>query len=248
MISKLGVYQRSRNFLWTDPHIAKQMLQFHLDPASDAASRNEHTIDSTVRWLQKMIPEGCTIIDLGCGPGLYAEKLATLQYKVTGMDISKNSLRYAKKSAKKHKLDIRYFNRSYLKKITGSYQAAMCIYCDFGALTPQEQITFLDNVSRCLVPGGILLFDVFGESLSETKKEEKNWEHTAAPGFWSKKPHYILHECTYFSAEKAWGTRNVIIESGKVKEFITWDTMYSEERIGLLLKDNGFKLEAIERN
>ncbi len=24
--------------------------------------------------------------------------------------------------------------------------------------------------------------------------------------------------------------------------------MYSEERIGLLLKDNGFKLEAIERN
>ena len=37
--------------LWTDPHIARQMLAFHLNPDIDAASRSHATIDSFVAWL-----------------------------------------------------------------------------------------------------------------------------------------------------------------------------------------------------
>lgn len=44
----------------------------------------------------------------------------------------------------------------------------------------------------------------------------------------------------------AWGTRDIILEAGKTKEFITWDTMYSEESITALLRDNGFTVEEIK--
>lgn len=63
--------------LWTRPHIAQQMLQFHLDDATELASRNPRTIDATVDWIDsKLGLSGTRLCDLGCGPGLYAERFA----------------------------------------------------------------------------------------------------------------------------------------------------------------------------
>jgi SAM-dependent methyltransferase len=243
----LSLYQRSKDFLWTDNYIAKQMLKFHLDTTNDAASRNEKTINSTINWINSIIPEKSLIIDLGCGPGLYSEKLALKEHIVTGIDISKNSIKYARKSASKNNLQIKYYHQSYLQDLSyGKFTIAMCIYCDFGALTNNEQVLFLKNVSNSLCNNGILILDVFANNLSNTKKEEKKWDYCNSSGFFSKKPHYILYECKYFKDANAWGTRNVIIEKNKTKEFITWDTMYNKESITQVLNENGFKVEEIK--
>ena len=63
---------------WTDPYIAKQMLKTHLDPNVDLASRRPETIQRTVAWILKMtgLKVGDALLDLGCGPGLYAERFA----------------------------------------------------------------------------------------------------------------------------------------------------------------------------
>lgn len=45
-------------------------------------------------------------IDLGCGPGLYTEKLTEKGHTVTGMDFSASSIRYAKESAARKKSNI----------------------------------------------------------------------------------------------------------------------------------------------
>lgn len=247
MNNSLSLYQRSKDFLWTDRHIAKQMLKLHLDATNDAASRNDKTIDSTVEWIDSVIPEKSSIIDLGCGPGLYCERLSQKKHAVSGIDISKGSILYARKSAKKKNLQIRYYRQSYLQKLPqGNFDAAMCIYCDFGALTNEEQKIFLKNASNSLCEKGILIFDVFSNNLSAAKKEEKQWSRCDSNGFFSKNPHYILYECKYFQDANAWGTRNIILEGTKTKEFITWDTMYTEESITRLLTDNGFSVEEIK--
>ncbi len=48
------------------------------------------------------------LFDIGCGPGIYAEKFARQGYYVTGIDFSKRSIDYAKNSALKQGLDISY--------------------------------------------------------------------------------------------------------------------------------------------
>lgn len=247
MTNSLSLYRRGKDFLWTDKHISGEMLKLHLDTTNDAASRNGRTIDATVDWIDGVIPRGSSILDLGCGPGLYCERLSRKGHAVTGIDISGRSIKHARESARGNRLPIRYYRQSYLRKVSrGVFDVAMCVYCDFGALTPDEQALFLRNASRSLRDNGVLILDVFSDGLSAARTEGRKWEYCATGDFWSVKPHYILWESKYFKDADAWGTRNVIIESGKAKEFITWDTMYTEDSIARLLRDNGFAVEAIK--
>lgn len=249
MNKELTVYQRSKDFLWTNPYIAKKMLQAHLNPKNNAASRKENAIEKTIQWITENVPQGSSIIDFGCGPGLYAERLCKLGYKVTGVDISKNSIKYAKESAKEKHLAIDYFVKSYLQdKIAGTYDAAICIYCDFGALTPDEQIIFLHKVHCCLKPNGTFIFDVFNDNYSKVQKAGRNWTYSEKADFWSNKPHYVLSEKKYFEQEKTWGSRNILFVKKTVKEFITWDTLYDEKSISDLLGKNGFTVEKTNPN
>lgn len=249
MNNKLTLYERSKDFLWTDEHVSEGMLAFHLSQDTDAASRNRKTILKTVEWIDSFLPKNGSIIDLGCGPGLYTEEFALKGYTVTGMDISPRSIEYAKKSAADKKLAIEYSCGSYItQKIEGKYDAAVCIYCDFGALIPSEQKAFLKNVHDALKEGGILIFDVFGYGMSSTKKEFRSWELHDGPGFWSSSSYFEMSESVYFEKEKVWGARNIISTEKGIKEYTTWDTLYDDKKITDLLYENGFVVEEIKTN
>lgn len=249
MENKLTLYKRSKNFLWTDSHIAKNMLKAHLDIHHDAASRNPKSIEKAVEWIHSEIKMQSEIVDLGCGPGLYAERFAKLGHQVTGIDISSNSIEYARDSALKQNLPIRYINGSYLEPFEGEYDVALCIYCDFGALIPMEQSVFLNNVHRSLKADGTLIFDVFSIGLSDKLQEKRDFTIVDEEDFWSNIPHIILSETAFFEQENAWGHRNVILDTatGAIKEFITWDTLYTQERIKSLLSRHGFEVEIIKQ-
>ena len=82
---------------WNDPHISKQMLEVHLNPDIEAASRRPETIDRTVSWLIETLglKTGASLLDLGCGPGLYTSRFARAGFHVTGVDYSRRSIEYA---------------------------------------------------------------------------------------------------------------------------------------------------------
>jgi len=70
------------------------------------ASRSIEKIQLIVDWIQQMLGKNnIDILDLGCGPGLYAERFAIKGHKVTGIDFSENSIKYAKKSAAENNLN-----------------------------------------------------------------------------------------------------------------------------------------------
>ena len=83
---------------WDDPHISAQMLAHHLDPATAAASRPHAFIDASVDWLRSVLGlgPGSRVLDLGCGPGLYAVRLARRGVRVLGVDASARSLAHAR--------------------------------------------------------------------------------------------------------------------------------------------------------
>ncbi len=247
VFNNLKTYQRSDHSIWTDDYISQNMLTAHLDLNNDAASRNIHTIEKTIEWIINKTPIRGRLLDLGCGPGLYASLLVKKGYSVTGIDISERSISYAKKKASEenHRIDYRCID--YIKDDIGmGYDTVICIYCDFGALTPDEQRILLTKIYNGLNEDGVFIFDLFKTGLCNTKREKRDWRYSDKADFWCEKPHFLLEEVKHFGKEKVWGSRNIVIEEGKLpREYITWDHYYTEDEISELLTKNGFDVFAI---
>jgi len=148
---------------WDDPHISAQMLAAHLDNRIDVASRRPETIDRSVEWIAATLglQPGAGVLDLGCGPGLYASRLAGKGLRVTGVDYSRRSITYASDFALQHGLDIIYRYQNYLELTDENrYDAALLIYGDFCPLNPAQRVVLLKNVRRALKPGGRFVLDV----------------------------------------------------------------------------------------
>lgn len=84
MLTKPPLYQKTICPFWEDEHISKGMLKAHLDPATDAASWKPDTIARSADWIGRLVQAGAALLDLGCGPGLYARLFARQGLQVTG--------------------------------------------------------------------------------------------------------------------------------------------------------------------
>ena len=240
----MELYETGNANIWSNSYVREQLLKAHLNPDSDAASRKPKTITATVDWVLKNQSGTGSIIDLGCGPGLYTQEFAARGWATVGVDINESAINHAIESGKLQGLAIRYLHQSYLNKIdAGAFDMATCIYCDFGALTNEQQKTFLLNVHQLLTPSGMLVFDVFGAGISQTKMAGRSWERANANGFWSKFPCYVLSECQHFAQEQVWGQKYIIIpDSGEPSTYILWDHYFTVEKLESLLLAAGFSV------
>ena len=137
-INELKLYQKGNEVIWTDEYISKSLLNAHLEESNDAASRRLEKRIAIVNWINKNTKPNSKIIDLGCGPGLYANELGKLGHNVLGIDFNKESINYANiNNILKDKIEYKYCNYLH-EKINGKYNVAMMIYCDFGVLIPDE--------------------------------------------------------------------------------------------------------------
>ena len=64
-LKKPELYEKTPENFWNDPHISKGMLEAHLDPNTDAASRKPEFIDSSVEWISSLLPQGAKLLDIG---------------------------------------------------------------------------------------------------------------------------------------------------------------------------------------
>lgn len=248
--AELKLFQRSNEAIWTDEHISKSLLEAHIDESHDAASRTSPKRTEIINWINNNVKSHSKIIDLGCGPGLYAYELGRLGHKVLGVDFNKESINYAQEN-KRINDSIEYKYCNYLKDtFDGKYNAALMIYCDFGALVPDEQKLLLEKIYDLLEDDGIFFFDALGKEEIKNQKEKKSWYISRGEDFWSKEPYFCMEESKLFVKESALGRRYYIVNqlNGKVKEYIMWDQYYDENSIKKLLSENGFKMIEINKN
>ena len=129
-------------YLWTDEHTSKKMLEYHLNEAVDLSSRNKDFISRSVKWIVSHFGIGVNTIiaDFGCGPGLYTTQFAEKNADVTGIDFSERSIRYAKETAARKGLNIDYVCQNYLDFETEKgVDLITMIMCDFCALSPTQR-------------------------------------------------------------------------------------------------------------
>lgn len=215
--------------LWTDPHIAGEMLRFHLDETSDLASRRASAIDAFVGWLDRRFPlTGAAVTDLGCGPGLYTTRYAKRGAVVTGLDFSANSLAYARKAAKAANLPIDYRQADYLRDDLPSNQDIVTmIYGDFCAMAPNKRRLILEKVRAALKPNGVLVFDVFSTGMFEDLREERIFEARLMNGFWAAGD-YVGFKATFLYQSEAIGLdRYLIATPDRTFQVYNWMQYYT---------------------
>lgn len=174
--------------LWTRPHLARQMLRFHLNQETDLASRRFEIIDQVVDWIDSQLYlRGRKICDLGCGPGLYAQRFSNKGADVTGVDFSARSLEYADLKAKENDQSIRYIHADYLSDdLPTGFDIVTLIYTDLCVLSPEQRTTLLDRMHKLLNPDGQIVIDVAGMGLLAGKEECTRIEDRLMDGFWQK--------------------------------------------------------------
>lgn len=241
---KPKLFEKTETDFWDDEHISKKMLEAHLNPDWDAASRKFSTMDGSVKWLDEDIfsDKDIKIFDLGCGPGLYALRLAKRGYSVTGIDFSQRSINYAIKKAKENELDIKYIYQDYLTiDFKSEFDVIMLIFCDFGALTNSERDILLKKIYKALKPGGLFIFDVFTDKNRNESDLGRSWENTK-DGFWDKKPYLALTETFLYSEADTFLDQTIVMnEDEEINIYRLFNHFYTKTTLSKVLDTFGFR-------
>ncbi len=234
--------------LWTNEHTAKQMLAYHLNDNIDASSRNSAFIQRSTDWMIAHfdLKPGKTVADFGCGPGLYAQRLAKSGAAVTGVDFSANSIEYARGQAEEAGLGIQYVVADYLKyEPSETFDLIIMIMCDFCALSPAQRATMLKKFKSALKTGGQVLLDVYSLSAFNEKAEAAYVEKNQLDGFWSPNDYYaFVHQFKYV-AEKVTLDKYTIVEPNRQRTVYNWLQHYSVETLTKEFEDSGLSVKKI---
>ncbi len=205
------------------------MLREHLDQTHDRASRTADTIEAHVDWIfrELLASEPAQVIDLGCGPGLYTERLAQRGCHCLGVDISPASIGHARRTAEERGSNCTYLLGDIESVDLGTDRdLAMLLFGEFNTFPRARAAPLLGRVARCLRPGGALLLEAhtFGAVVEEGDRDRR-W-YTATDGLFSARPHLVLHEHAWEPASATATTRfHVVDDAGEVHEFT--DTLHA---------------------
>lgn len=100
------------------------------------------------------------VVDMACGKGRHAKKIADLGYETIGLDLSKESIAYAMRF---EKCNLHFFIHNMLHSPTRHFQNAdlvLNLFTSFGYFnTLDEHLKVVENFASCIKPGGLFLFD-----------------------------------------------------------------------------------------
>ena len=232
--------------LWTDEHTSEQMLRFHLNEEVDISSRNSVFIDRSVEWIVSYFGVGAEtkIADFGCGPGLYATRLARRQAAVTGIDFSKRSIRHGMQVAADEGLSIHYVNEDYLEFETDqSFDLVLMIMCDFCALSPEQRNKMLAGFQRLLKDGGSVLLDVYSLNAFSRRQERTLYEANLLDSFWSENKYYGFLNTFKYDKERVALDKYTIVEAKRTRTIYNWLQYFSPETLEKEFTDCGFSIE-----
>ena len=233
--------------LWTDEHTSKQMLSLHLNEEIDVSSRKGEFINRSVEWIASRfsIGAGTKIADFGCGPGLYATRLAKRQADVTGIDFSSRSIQYAREVADREGLSIHYVDQNYLDFETENrFHLILMIMCDFCALSPSQRKKMLGSFCTILQPGGSVLLDVYSLKAFDQRGETTTYEANLINGFWSPDKYYGFLNTFKYQEEKVVLDKYTLIEAARTRTVYNWLQYFSPEALEREFTECGLAVES----
>jgi SAM-dependent methyltransferase len=234
LINRSHIPTQWQKIPWHDPDFSRRMLHEHLAQDHDMASRRTSIIDQHVAWIHHAVlgEKPSTILDLGCGPGFYADRLSRLGHSVTGIDISPASIDYARQ----HYTGTFILGDILTSDLETGYDLVMLVYGELNAFAPNDAAAIINRAYETLRPGGQLLLEVHTYDVIKHIGEEPATWHTASSGVFSDQPYLCLSE-SLFEKDSALSHYYVIdIVSGAMTHYLAMHQAYTDEAYRHLLR------------
>lgn len=231
---------------WNEPDFSRRMLREHLSQQHDLASRRFAVVDQHVDWIHHTALEEkpSRVLDLGCGPGLYASRLARLGHACTGIDFSPAAIEYAQDTAKSEGLSCAYRLEDVRAADFGQgYDLAMFIFGEFNVFKPVEAQAILGKAAAALRKGGRLMLEVSTYAgVKGVGKEPQRWS-ALDKGLFSDRPHLLLTESFWDAAQAVATERYYVVDahSGQVTGHAASSQAYRAAQLRAMLIQAGFR-------
>ena len=234
------------NIPWHDPGFSERMLEEHLSQAHDMASRRLEGVDEHVRWIRDDLLAGRSgrVLDLGCGPGLYATRLAETGHECVGIDYSPASIAHAASAAKERRLRCTYLLQDIRHGEYGAgFDLVMLIFGEFNVFNPDDAGRILDRAHAALAPGGLLLMEPHIVAAVESMgRRGRSWS-SAEAGLFSDRPHLCLTEGNWDPASRTATVRYFVVDAatGAVTRHAQTFQAYTDAEYRAALENRGFR-------
>jgi SAM-dependent methyltransferase len=234
---------------WNEPSFSARMLKEHLSQQHDAASRRSEKIDKHIAWIHNAVlqQKRVKVLDLGCGPGLYTQRLTQLGHECVGIDFSPASIAYAaanEADGEEHgQVRSTYVLQDIRKADYGcGFGLVMLIFGEFNVFSPSDAQAILCKAHTALDPGGVLLIEPQTEkAIFQEGNSPRSW-YSSPSGLFSDKPHICLTENFWDEASKTTSIRYWIINAatGQISRYTSSTQAYTQEELHSMLSTCGF--------
>jgi SAM-dependent methyltransferase len=156
-------------------------------PEAVAAAADE----TAFLWKALGLKKGSRVLDIPCGTGRHAVRLARRGASVLGVDITPAYLREARRAS--NKLPNIRFVRGDMRRIPlrGEFDAAINLWTSFGYFEkPSDDVKTLRGIARALKPGGLFLIDTADITTIRRRFQSRSWNRRADGA-------YVLEDAVY---------------------------------------------------
>ncbi len=229
---------------WDDPDFSRRMLVEHLSQDHDMASRRAEWIDKQVAWIHDDLLDGqpASLLDLGCGPGFYTCRLATLGHRCRGIDFGPASIEYARQHVPDGSCcefvlgDIRQV------ALKGPYDLAMLLYGELNVFSPAEALAILRKVRASLTSEGRLCVEIQTPEAVEGAGRGEPSQQQSESGLFSDSPHRCLTENEWLPEQNVAIQTFTVTETdgGETRVYRSTTKAWPDPDLIELLRDAGF--------
>lgn len=237
------------NLPWGEIEFSKRMLKEHLDPSHDLATRRPIITNAQISWVMNkfLIPRKAkTILDLTCGPGIWANALAKNGFTVRGIDLSPAAIDYARKIAREENLPATYLQGDIRDTAFGSgYDAILFIYGEANALKWEEFSLILLRAMESLNQKGIIILELIPPE-AMARMAGTSWQTNEGGGLFGESPYLQLTENFWHPDERTGATRHYIVDlvTTRVREYGISYQCYTPDDLNKLLPSCGLEIIA----
>lgn len=234
------------NLPWDDPAFSRRMLREHLDQSHGAASRVDAERAVQVAWLAERLTlePGAALLDVTCGPGLYAVDFARRGLQVTGVDFGPAAIDYARTLAQEEGVaDSCHFVQEDVRAYQfgeARFDAAIFLYGQLAVFPRTEAEQLLRAVAGSLRPGGRLVVELLAQE--RVDKSDSNWWFTDDTGLWGDAPFLNLGERFWNEEQQLSCERyyTLHLQTGEFDEILLCDQTYAMAEMVAMMRTAGF--------
>jgi SAM-dependent methyltransferase len=187
------------------------------------------------------------ILDFGCGPGLYGQRLADLGHRYHGVDFGPAAIEYAIETNRHGDLcsfilaDIRTVELDRLP--IGFCDLVMIVFGELNVFSPIESQAIIEKAYAALAPGGHFLVELQSfETVQKVGNSASSW-YKSESGLFFDRSHICLNESVWDEdLEIAFGWFHIV--DGATDDLTTYRSTtqaWGEGRFEKMITDAGFR-------